>query len=395
MSKKISGKSLTVSENLDLTPSEDKPVKKSKALRPVDDTYIYQSNKVTMSKYNTSLLLERLLTMIQYQLQDAVRLSMRGEQDYAQLELFDPKSALLEIKIPLRSITKANSLDDVMQTCFSIMDLKISFPQYGASGKMEYLSLRQVVHGVDIPQLGESLIQKGKHTGKVRKYREHVVITMTRDQADRFIQVDYDPETQRPRRFTKFLLHTAMNAKTKYTARMYKLIASWKVKQTFTMNVDWLKEYLDIKGIDEKGEPFDLYPFYSDFKKRVLDPVMKELTPGPDKAKNHSDCWYKYQPAQYAGKKVISIRFDVITQEIADQLKTKHEYNQHLLRTHFEFDSTDFKSVHWLFSDSVDPDKVTLKLQKMHSKYNEDRSAVTNKKAWAYTSLKNFMAENE
>ncbi|MVT12523.1 replication initiation protein [Chitinophaga tropicalis] len=359
---------------------------KVKQLIPVDTTYVYQSNKVTLSKYNSTLLLERLLTLIQYHLQDAVKLSMKGDPNYSQLALFDPQEDLIKIHIPLRSITKANSLDDVIATCKGLMDLKILFPSYsgGKGSKMEYMSIRQAVHGVDIP-MKEGVISKGKNAGSKRRQMETVIISMTKDQADRFVLVDYDQDLRRPVRFTKFLLHVAINAKTKYTSKLYKLISSWQAKGKFTVKTDWLREYLDIKGVDESGKAYDLYPYYSDLVKRVLKPVRDELF-------RKADCWFEFAPEKMEGKKVVTINFTVITPDLEKVIQSKHDHIRYLLKAHFNFTDVDMKAIKGAFLPDVDPDTIVEKILTLHQLLAQDRSAITNVKGWIVTSLKNFLA---
>lgn len=355
---------------------------KVKQLIPVDTTYVYQSNKVTLSKYNSTLLLERLLTLIQYQLQDAVKLSMKGDTNYSQLALFDPQEDLIKIHIPLRSITKANSLDDVIATCKGLMDLKILFPSSN-NGKTEYMSIRQAVHGVDIP-MKEGVINKGKNAGSKRRQMDAVIISMTKDQADRFILVDYDQELRKPIKFTKFLLHVAINAKTKYTAKMYKLVSSWQSKGKFTVRTDWLREYLDIKGVDEAGQAYDLYPYFSDLVKRVLKPVRDELF-------RKADCWFEFAPDKVEGKKVVTINFTVITPDLEKVAQTKHDHIRYLLKTHFQFTDVDMKAIRGIFQPDIDPDSIVEKIITLHQLLMQDRSAIANVKGWIVTSLKNFL----
>lgn len=354
---------------------------KTKQLIPVDRAYIYQSNKITFARYRSSLLLERLLTLIQSELQEAVLMTMKGDSNYTQLPLFSDN--LVRVEIPLRQITKANSLDDVVNTCKSLMSMQIHFPSRSLDGKTEYLSIRHVVTGVDIPVTQGSVIKKGKHAGIQRKERENVIITMTKEEADRFIMVDYDPVTKRPKNFSRFLAHTAVNASTKYTAKLYKIISSWASKGGFVTSTDNLKLDLDIKGIDEKGNPYDLYPYYSDLVKRVLEPVRLEL-------QRNTDCWFEYKPARKDGKKVIAIRFTIITPSLEKQITDKHDYIKYLLREHMKFTEADFKSIQSLFSPLIDPEDVTIKLFELRDRYAKEKADISNPIAWFVRCLNNF-----
>lgn len=90
--------------------------KRVKHIIPENQTYIYQPNRVTNAKYKSSLVSERLLTIIQASLQDAVMLSMKGNNDYSQLALF--KDNYLIVEVPLKILTKSNTLKNNNATDF-------------------------------------------------------------------------------------------------------------------------------------------------------------------------------------------------------------------------------------------------------------------------------------
>jgi hypothetical protein len=194
---------------------------------PEDQTYIYQPNRVTNAKYKSSLVSERLLTIIQASLQEAVMYSMKGNNDFSQLSLF--KDNYLTVEVPLKVLTKSNTLKSnnstdnkqyVYELCHSLMDLKIEFPFVSDDGKTQYRAVRHIVDDINIP---EKVIIKD---GKKRIYLKSAIFRFTYEQAERFCKIDYDLNNRRPKNYTKFLLHTAMNAKNKYTPRIYKLISS-------------------------------------------------------------------------------------------------------------------------------------------------------------------------
>lgn len=350
---------------------------------PEDQTYIYQPNRVTNAKYKSSLVSERLLTIIQASLQDAVLLSMKGSNDYSQLALF--KDNYLTVEVPLKVLTKSNTLKNnsatdnkqyVYELCHSLMDLKIEFPYLSDDGKTQYRAIRHIVDGIDIP---EKVTVKN---GKQRIYLKSAIFRFTYEQAERFCKIDYDFDNKRPKNYTKFLLHTAINAKNKYTPRIYKLISSWSKKGGFIISVEELKDRLGITGVDENNTHYDFYANYSDFVKRVLEPVKDELY-------KKTDCWFEYAPCKKEGKKVTHLQFKVITPLLEKDLQTKIDHARHLLREHFGFDDKDIKSIEEIFSSDFNAEEFFMKLFEIKDHISRNKDKILNHKAYIVRTLHN------
>lgn len=350
---------------------------------PEDQTYIYQPNRVTNAKYKSSLVSERLLTIIQASLQDAVMLSMKGNNDYSQLPLF--KDNYLTVEVPLKILTKSNTLKNnnttdnkqyVYELCHSLMDLKIEFPFTSDDGKTQYRAIRHIVDGIDIP---EKVTIKD---GKKRIYLKSAIFRFTYEQAERFCKIDYDLNNKRPKNYTKFLLHTAINAKNKYTPRIYKLISSWSKKGGFIISVVELKDRLGIAGTDENNIQYDFYANYSDFVKRVLEPVKEELY-------KKTDCWFEFTPCKKEGKKVTHLQFKVITPLLEKDLQTKIDHAKYLLREHFNFDDKDLKSINEIFRTDFDGEEFFMKLFDIKDHISQNRDKIINHKAYIVRTLHN------
>jgi len=358
--------------------------KRVKQTLPENQTYIYQPNKLTNAKYKSSLVSERLLTAIQAQLQDAVMLSMKGINDYKQTSLFQDN--LITVEVPLKILTKGNTLKNtnpadskqyVYEICHSLMDMKFEFPFTSEDGKTQYRAIRHVVHGIDIPEKSTVV------NGQKRVFLKSAFFHFTPDQAELFCKIDYDFNNKRPKNYTKFLLHTAINAKNKYTPRLYKIISSWSKKGGFVISIVDLKERLGIISADEKtGALYDFYPNYSDFVKRVLNPVKAELY-------KKTDCWFEFAPSAKDGKKVTHLQFKVITPLLEKDLQTKIDYAKNLLRSHFQFDDKDMKSVDEVFKGDFDAEEFYLKLFEIKDHISSNKDKIGNVKAYVVRSLHN------
>ena len=102
--------------------------------------------------------------------------------------------------------------------------------------------------------------------------------------------------------FTTYYLGDVIELKNKYSIRLYELFSSYAYKGGFEITLDELKTYLDING----------YASYKDFKKRVLNTVIKEINEG-------TNLRIKIEKIRH-GKKIGELRF--IIEDVDRQFST-------------------------------------------------------------------------
>jgi len=92
--------------------------------------------------------------------------------------------------------------------------------------------------------------------------------------------------------FTSYKLKNVVCMSSSYGARLYESLMQWKDIGEREISIDWIrKNFL----LEKK------YPQMSDFKKRVLDPAIKDIN-------EHSDLWVKWQQKK-TGAKVTHLKF--------------------------------------------------------------------------------------
>lgn len=110
--------------------------------------------------------------------------------------------------------------------------------------------------------------------------------------------------------FTKYDLIYALHFKSKYTIRLYELIQSVHYhdleEYVFSFYIEELKLLLDGSVYDE----------YRDFKRRVLEPSVKEITRYSDKDVSYTEI--------RRGRKVIAVEFAVRTKKLDEILWVEH-----------------------------------------------------------------------
>lgn len=102
------------------------------------------------------------------------------------------------------------------------------------------------------------------------------------------------------RDYTEFQLDVALSLKSKYSKRLYEMLAQHKEKGTLEITIEELKYRFFLKD-DKTGK--DTYPTWTLFKKQVLDIPQKEL-------EEYADLTFTYK-AEKTGKKYTHLTFDI------------------------------------------------------------------------------------
>lgn len=93
--------------------------------------------------------------------------------------------------------------------------------------------------------------------------------------------------------FTSYKLKDVVRMSSSYGVRFYELFAQWGGTGERDVSISWLREALQLEG---------KYNQIGDFKKRVLDPAIKDIN-------KNSDLWVKLTQ-QKTGRKVTHLRFE-------------------------------------------------------------------------------------
>jgi plasmid replication initiation protein len=84
-------------------------------------------------------------------------------------------------------------------------------------------------------------------------------------------------------RFTTYGFHQALLVSGKYTKRLYEMFSQWKKMGLMKVSLTELKKRLRLLRIDEEsGLVVEQYPDWDNFKRRVLDPAVKEINENTD-----------------------------------------------------------------------------------------------------------------
>jgi len=322
---------------------------------PEVKNYIIQPNRITNAVYNYTLIQEKIFTAIMFYLQEPISQSMKNVNIH-QLDLFT-RSEKVRLTIPLREIAKPRQYGEVKEAMQQMAGVVINIPYVDANEKKRKKITN--LFNFDVPEQAE--------------YQSSVIIEMEKMVAEILIDIDKDPTNQRPINYTRYIYEIAQNSRNKYTARLYKIISSWKKKGGFVIALNVLKEQLGVT---------DQYPNYYDFKRRVLLPAYEELL-------EKADCWFNCKGKDFEirdGKTVTHLSFKVITPEFAEEDGKKTAYIERILRDNYKFTDADILSIEMVLkSPEIERQHIIKKIIEVSEYISENE--IGNPKAYVIKSL--------
>lgn len=320
---------------------------------------IKQSNRVTNSLRSFTLYQEKIFMCIMAQLQEAVELSFVNK-DYRQLDLFQSQDIVV-LDIPLKLISKPAEYSDVRDAILDMVEKTVTFRYIDKEGKAKIF--KSSIFSADIPEKPD--------------YKSIARLKMDKVVASYLIDIAKDSKGQ-PIQYTRYLLHTALNFKNKYSAKFYILLSSWKQKGQFYYSKNDLYTFL---GIDE-DKPFRF------FKRDVLNKVHKEL-----KAKS-GDIYFEFTEVTGEARNVIGINIVVYNKVEQDkEYLTKVESIKSILSTHLSFKSRDIKDIEFIFEqDKFNYGLIIDKIQHINGYLTDPDNTIYNKVEYTKKALQDIYA---
>lgn len=336
----------------------------------VNGVTLIQPNRVTNTSYTGfTLIMHKIFTAIQLELQQAVKHSM-SNLDLAQLELFSEHSSDILLKIPYKEIIKDNTqYRDVRKALVSMASLTAEIPYTDNSGK-KMLRITGLLKA-DIPAEAD--------------YNEVIDIKLDKKIARLLVEVDKNA-TGNPINFTKFSYEVAQASTCQHTPPIYKLLAAWKTKEFFKIKYSELRTNL---GIGEEQ-----YKRYNDFVKRVLVPAYSDL-------KNcGSDVWFEFEHKGFKSKQKgeIWLHFKVITTELQQLIDKRTENIRYVLRNFGLNPSQNSVLENILNNQTISRENIYTRITEIEDfiyKNNSDpkKEPIVKKEAYMVSSLQKAFAE--
>ena len=340
--------------------------KKVEVLVPALAEYIIQPNHVTNARYEYTLLQERIVTAIMYELQSPINDIIRGT-DVRQLDLFNEKinnDNVVQIFIPLQNITTAPNYKYILPTAKRMVETSITFPTKMAN-KEGGFSVRPLLDEAKVPEHGNK--------------RSVLEIYIKKDIAKMLIDISMR-SPRFPVEYTRFVYQIAQNASSKYTSLLYKKICSWRAKGGFTISLENLYKDICVQSVYQKDGKIA----YKDFKRFVLEKAKDELF-------RKADCWFEYVEL-YEGRSVKNIRFKVITPETEEMNEKRKEIVKQGLRFRLQLSEKQISDLSPLFDDeNFNYELIMMKIDNLTEHIRKNRFTIHYPKAYAFESLQKMI----
>jgi hypothetical protein len=236
----------------------NKPVK-----LPDNVTWLKQPNIITLMSCDLSKMQMRAVIIIVEALQDDINKRIGGTP-FAQLSLFkdEDEDKIVKLSIPIRNFgVKPNHYPELRNAIKDLAKIPVEI---------------DVVH----PDTGEATFNTSLLSAIIPlegSQRKNVIFRIEREVAKCLVQVDLSNGLG----YTNYIKEIALTARSKYTIRMYMLIASWRDKGGFSMEVPKFKHWLQIDETE--------YTDWKDIEKRVIKTAEEELH-------EKADIWFHYSP---------------------------------------------------------------------------------------------------
>lgn len=321
-------------------------------------------NRMVEAQYNASLVQEKIFNHVLYQCQDKIDQARKTKVWQPKMFGIEDRQELV-IKIQCRDIGKPENYPHIIKSAIKMMRLTVTIPHKGDHKReyMEYCGLFSRV--IDPKADGMEIRERFNyfHVAIDVEVARHIFSIDTRHKGWKD-----GVEVLEPFNYTTFMYEHCMNAECKYTARIYKLLCSYKMRGKLKISVDELRAHLDL------GKR---YPNPEAFIRKVIIPVEKELK-GEGTALNgmSADIWFSSADTSFfirEGKKVIGFNFKIFNRNSAAKAATDKQHIINLLKTEFKFRQQDLNTIEYMLEAPSVYDSLMDKLGEVLHEYKTRR----------------------
>ena len=291
---------------MDEEKKENKKMKKQrmpKGMIPAEgQDRIYQPYAMAMTRYDYSLMQQKVFSSIVYSLQEPIKQVLSGMK-VEDVTFFQNKDNLFVDE------------EDCERFRVKIYPKNMNVPRkHYAFMKDSILKMR------DIPV---EILEKDKDGNSFTRVESLIVPHFPNEKKLDYFYIDIRKvdaiKLIEGKTYINYLFSTVVNAKRSYTPRIYIYISAWRGKTVTPKTRDFRRMLCLMKDQNELQK--DKYIRFSELCRCVIDPTQKELY---DKAMNgETDCYFEYRPIYKTGKctgEPDNIEFKVILSESGKKL---------------------------------------------------------------------------
>ena len=322
---------------------------------PGSETTLIVPNRMVEAGYNYSLIQEKILNNILKNCQKYI--DQVAHDKPVQLDLFGCEMiGEVGIKIDLRDCADHDNYRKVIGAAQKMCSLMVEIPVPG-DRRRDWLQYQSLFDRIMLP----ATLPGGK-----QRYN-YFYVFLEQNMASHIINIDtkyiINKQGQRvkaPMNYTTFMYEHCMNAKCKYTPRLYKMLCSFKVKGSFDITLDEVRRRL---GLGKK------YKTTEALLRKVIEPAEAEL-------KENADCWlntsdYGFYMREAGTKKITGFRILVHTAKSKERYDKIRQHLINTLKTDLKFRDRDIETIrHYLEQDSL-LNSINEKMHFVHGIYME------------------------
>lgn len=376
--------------------------KKKNVITLTKDNILYQPWKLVSSGYDASALQQNAVIAVLKKLKGALRSmhyeymeSARSGEGHHQTSLFDTKEAsefLSQDKNELLFTIHMSELGvdhNYYQRAFDavrkIANVEVIVPQPDGSYDLKPLFTLNV---------SENNIVKDENGKPMHDENGNVILRYEARNPTVNLKLQRDiAETIFKDNMNTFLDETAMTISEKYPKRIYMYLASFKNNGYFEIDYWNFRKEL---GFNDSGEEHIMYPKWSDFKRRVLDPsvnVLKEMA-----QQGLSEYWFEYDvvATKVRFKVPDKLIFKIYLSRVGEDLeKIKESYKEFQaiadrLRSEFMQDERQITRIKYRLKYE-DYDAFSRKLDELSYYFANTKKKIVSKKSYVNKTLTDFL----
>ncbi|WP_462254694.1 replication initiation protein [Ferruginibacter sp.] len=337
---------------MESTPANDTKELKYKIIR--------QPYRITMARWNYTVIQKRILTKIIAKLQREMTSLERGIH-IGQLDLFKTNNDSVELGFLLNDLVKnSNNYAVVKEALKKLRNIDIE------------IVLPAVKEKKNKPRDEEIVLTGLIERAVIRKHERTVKITMHKATALELIKVSHG--------LTYFAEEVMYLSNNSYTQKIYEIICHWKSKDVYSIAVD---EFRKLVAIEDK------YPETKLLIRDIIKPAQKELL-------EIGDVYFVFT-ATKKGNTITAFNFIIKTRFKDAEENSKHillrEDAINILKKGLHFNELQTKEIWKLVSNLETIVKVHGKITSLWVKLFNKEKVVENIPAWVIASLKNEFPE--
>ena len=314
-----------------------------------------QPYRITFARWNYTSVEKKVLTAIIGSLQKEIALLLSGKS-LGQLDMFNGNTDTVKVEISYQDILDKKSTNQatIKKAVQDLRNIDVQIVLPAIKGKKDKKPREETIL--------TGLIERAV----IEKFSRTMTIYMHRATAIEMVNVNHG--------FTKYLAEVIMNTSSKHTQRLYEYIMHWKDQTTYRVAEEQFRKEFFLE---------DKYERTRDLITRVIKPAQKEIL------ESNSPIYFEFSETTSKG----STTFNFIIKNRAEENELQRmgmlqrEQNKNMLKTHFQFDSSDLEKIRSIIDNPKIVKQLTNKILDLHEYITKNRATIIDPTAYVLKAI--------